>query len=43
MLFPFFVYSYPGNSIYNLDIDLIDKDGKELKLKDFNGKVQVFQ
>jgi len=42
LIFPFLVYAFPSNSIYNLDINLIDKDGKVSKIKDFNGKVQIF-
>ncbi|HIH2763232.1 MAG TPA: SCO family protein [Candidatus Azoamicus sp.] len=42
LFFPFFIYAFPSNSIYNLDINLIDKSGNSSKLKDFAGKVQIF-
>jgi len=34
-------FSYPGDSVYNLNSDLIDKNGATYKLGDLNGKVQV--
>ncbi|HIH2763555.1 MAG TPA: SCO family protein [Candidatus Azoamicus sp.] len=42
LLFPFLINAFPSNSIYNLDINLLDKNGKNLKIKDLSGRVQVF-
>ncbi len=41
-IYPIFVYAFPSNSVYNLDINFVDKDGKTSTLSQFSGKVQVF-
>jgi len=35
-------YSFPNNSIYNLNSKLIDKDGNEIILGNLSGKIHVF-
>lgn len=42
LFFPLLVYSFPSNSIYNLDMLLVDVNGKNVKLCELSGKVQVF-
>lgn len=42
LLYPIVIYAFPSNSIYNLDINFVDRNGKISQLKDFSGKVQVF-
>lgn len=41
-LLSFNLYAFPGDSIYNLESKILDKDGKELLLENLSGKVQVF-
>jgi len=41
LFFSLSVYAFPTNSIYNLDLKLVDKSGKVLNLHDLSGKVQI--
>lgn len=41
MFFFSYAYSFPSESIYNLNLDLTDKDGNILKLSSLSGKIQV--
>lgn len=41
-VFPFFVYSLPSNSIYNIEASIVDRNGNYSKFSDLNGKVHVF-
>lgn len=34
-------YSHPNNSIYNLDIELVDNTGKKIHFSDLKGKIHI--
>lgn len=38
----FNLYAFSSDSIYNLESELIDKDGKKCVLGDLSGKIQIF-
>jgi len=40
-LLPFIGYSFPSDSIYNLESKLVDKDDKSIVFGDLSGKVQI--
>lgn len=42
LFFSFSVFSFSGNSIYNLNSKLISYNGEVLNLSNFSGKIQVF-
>lgn len=42
LFFSYSAFSFPSNSIYNLNSTLINHDGKIFRISDFSGKIQVF-
>ena len=42
LLFPYVVFTFSDYSIYNLDLNLVDRHGSEVNIKSLSGKIHIF-